>query len=545
MDGKITSLKSNSTLEDREEMEKVNIRGATAIYARISEDRQEGAGVDRQLKDCRAVVKRHGWGRVREFVDNNRSAFNGKVRPNYAEMLAAVKAGQVGRIVVYNLDRLYRRPKELEEVIELAEHGRVAVVTCNGGDLGLGDEEGDGAFYARLLVNVANKSSKDTGRRVRAAKKQARDKGLPMGGPRPFGWMATPRLDRDGQPLLSKRGLSRMTWRSDQPDPREAQLIREAIDNLLAGGSLRDIARRWNEAGVGQPQTGRANWQADGIRQVVSNPRHAALVGYRRHLVDAEGRERYLRPEVLGETTKWPAIIERKKWEQLASLLNERGAGGRIPRRRSLLTGLVLCSKCDATMSRTGARGADSTGAVRKVWRCPSVGRLGGANRGCGNVSIDAEGLESLLTEATLRRADTVSLTKMVREQGSEGKQAAELVRELDELRRREDVAAASYAAGRIPVRAFEKTTAMLQRSQLELQARLGQLTSTSTFAPYVGRPGVLRKKWVDLSVDQRRAIIGAMLGQVRVLPAPHPGRPRFDAERVQIAPHITAKRKA
>src|SRR5207248_4484710 len=107
----------------------------------------------------------------------NASAYSRKPRPRYEEMLAAVKAGQLDRIVVYNLDRLYRQPKELEEIIDLADQRRVSVVTCNNGDLGLGNDESDGVFMARLLVNVANKASKDTSRRVRRAKQQAREKG--------------------------------------------------------------------------------------------------------------------------------------------------------------------------------------------------------------------------------------------------------------------------------------------------------------------------------------------------------------------------------
>src|ERR1700674_1749293 len=71
--------------------------GATvAIYARISEDRADGAGVDRQLADCRALVKRNGWGKAQEYTDNNISAFSGKVRPAYAQMLEAIRAGIIG-----------------------------------------------------------------------------------------------------------------------------------------------------------------------------------------------------------------------------------------------------------------------------------------------------------------------------------------------------------------------------------------------------------------------------------------------------------------
>src|SRR3981081_2022466 len=64
---------------------------AVAIYARISDDRQDGAGVERQLQDCRTLVKRRGWGSALEFVDNSKSAYSGKIRPRYTELLAAVR----------------------------------------------------------------------------------------------------------------------------------------------------------------------------------------------------------------------------------------------------------------------------------------------------------------------------------------------------------------------------------------------------------------------------------------------------------------------
>src|SRR2546426_3620371 len=123
---------------------------STAIYARISDDRQEGAGVGAQLKDCRALVKGHGWGPTSEFVDNDVSAFSGKPRPQYTAMLQGVRAGSIDRVVVWHIDRLYRQPRELEDLIDLADRGRVQVVTCHAGDLNLGTD--DGITMARVLV---------------------------------------------------------------------------------------------------------------------------------------------------------------------------------------------------------------------------------------------------------------------------------------------------------------------------------------------------------------------------------------------------------
>src|SRR5260370_20757315 len=115
---------------------------------------------------------------------------------------------------------------------------------------------------------------------------------------------------------------------------------------------------------------------------------------------------------------------------------------------------------------------------------------------GGGHGSIGDAELEALLTEATLQRADTASLAAIVRRQGRQGKQASDLVAELDLLDQRLDAAAASFAAGRLPARAFEHATASLQRSQRGLQRRLGPLTATAALEPYAGRRGVLRAAW-------------------------------------------------
>jgi site-specific DNA recombinase len=486
---------------------------STAIYARISDDRQDGAGVDRQLEDCRALVKRERWQAMEPFVDGSTSAFNGKVRPRYEALIAAVKAGEVNRIVVWHIDRLYRQPRELEDVIDLADAGRVQVVTVRAGDLNLGTDAG--ITMARVAVAFANQESRDKSKRVKRAKQQARDKGLPSGGPRPFGWAATWVLEAGNK----RRVLTE--------DPREAALIRTAVADLLAGASLAVVARRWNEAKVPQTQTGRSNWTAQLVRQVVSNPRLAGLIGHRVLKPAGDGvGQRYLPWAVVGEAS-WPRIVDRTQWEQLQALLAHRGVNGHMPRRRSLLTGLVTCSTCGATMVRAGGRGRGADGGVRKVWRC--------MGRGGRHGSIDATGLEALLTEATLQRADTASLATMVRQQGRQGKQAAALVAQLKDLERLMDENAASFAAGRLPIRAFEHASAEIQQKQKALQGRLGSLTATTALEPYAGRRGVLRATWPNLSTDQQRAIIAAALGRVTVSPVLTPGRPSFDRARVQI----------
>jgi site-specific DNA recombinase len=497
----------------------------TAAYARISLDRHDGAGVDRQLEDIHVLCERRLWG-YRDYVDNHRSAWQaGRRRPQYELLLADIRAGRIVRVVVYKTDRLYRQPRELEDLIALADQGRVEIVAVEGGELNLGTS--DGRALARVLAAMNAKESDDKADRVRRAKRQARENGEPHGGPRPFGWAR--------RMVARPDGTIRETWDPMAHDQIESDLIRTATTDVLAGASLSDIRRRWRKLRVPQPQTGQPNWTTDAVRQVLSNPRNAGLVGHRVEVKTDRPYRLYARPVVIGEA-RWPAIVDQETWYQLQSLLDGRAAPQRVPRRRSLLTGLLVC-ECGATMVRSGwsaerlvIDGEVAGRVVRKAWRCPS------REKACGRIVIEAAPLEEILTIATWRRMDQVDLAAIVGEESAKGKEAAALLAQLDALKRREEEAADSYSAGRIGLAMAERISADIERDRRAIQIELGRVTSTGVLQPWIGRPGSLRAAWEagELTVDQQREIIRRVLGRQRILPAA-PGRLRysFSAERV------------
>ncbi|CAN5406655.1 hypothetical protein BH10ACT2_BH10ACT2_24240 [soil metagenome] len=125
-----------------------------AIYAGISSDQDGTAlGVTRQLEDCRALAKKLGWTVADEYVDNDISAYTVKERPAYQRMLGDVAAGDRDAVIAYHLDRLTRRPIELEHFVEVATTANVTVRFVSGGDFDL--VSGDGLMVMRMLAAVA------------------------------------------------------------------------------------------------------------------------------------------------------------------------------------------------------------------------------------------------------------------------------------------------------------------------------------------------------------------------------------------------------
>ena len=125
-----------------------------AVYVRISSDpKGERAGVERQRTDCERLAADLGVTDVRLYEDNDVSAFSGATRPAFTQMLADVESGVIGTVIVWAVDRLYRRLTDLETIVSVLDNAGVSVHAVKSGDIDL--STADGRLHARLLGSVA------------------------------------------------------------------------------------------------------------------------------------------------------------------------------------------------------------------------------------------------------------------------------------------------------------------------------------------------------------------------------------------------------
>jgi site-specific DNA recombinase len=100
-----------------------------------------------------------------EYVDDDVSAYSGKRRPAYGRMLDDIQDGHRDAIIVWHIDRLHRKPIELEELARTFERAGVTDLRTVHGAFDLG--AGDGMLIARLLAAVAANESDSKRRRGR------------------------------------------------------------------------------------------------------------------------------------------------------------------------------------------------------------------------------------------------------------------------------------------------------------------------------------------------------------------------------------------
>lgn len=443
------------------------------IYVRISSDPSgKGLGVARQESTCRKRAGELGWSVGRVYADNDVSASSGKPRPAYRQLMADLEAGAANAVVVWDLDRLTRRPIEIEEFIDLADRKGIALASI-GGDVDLSTD--NGRMFARIKGAVARGEVERKSARQKASNDQRAEQGRPFMSRRAFGYA------RGGMMLLES----------------EATEYRRAVDELLAGASLRAIVRGLTERGV--TTTAGNPWKPTELRRLLQNPRHAGMLVHRGAVFGPGG---------------WPALIDEDTHRAVVAILSDpsRSKAGRP--RRYLLTGLATCSVCGGSIyGVTEPRGP--------LYYCETRR----------HVARRAEAIDDLVESVIVARLALPDAAEaFARDDGRE--RAGELRTEERGLRGRLDGLAEAYAVGDIDRQALRAGTKRLQARIEVVSKDLTALASTPDLAPLLTADDV-RAEWLGLDIDRRRAIIETLV-TVTIHPAGRGARV-FDSETVRI----------
>jgi site-specific DNA recombinase len=313
-----------------------------AIYARISQDADGTAlGVNRQQEDCQREAERRGWDVVQSYVDNDVSATRSKIRPEYQRMMSDVASGHINALVVWDIDRLTRTPRELEDVIDLADKHGLALANV-GGEVDLSTS--DGRMMARIKGTLARREVEQMSKRLKRKFQEKAEKGEPHGYS-PYGYRRVPTMDGDGNTVGAAM--------RDVIEPLEAAVIQEAVRRVLSGESLRAIITDFNAREIHGPKA--PLWNSTILRQIVMRPSNAGL---RQH----QGK-------VIGKSTT-EAIIDETTLDRVTALLTDpsRKSNHVGPGYKYLLSGIAICGRCGGVMRRQIGRTVTSktTGATKR-----------------------------------------------------------------------------------------------------------------------------------------------------------------------------------
>lgn len=457
---------------------------AAAIYARISSDQHgDGLGVQRQIEDCRVLARERAWAVAGEYVDNDISAYSGKHRPAYERMLRDIADGRIDAVLVYHLDRLTRRPIELEYFIEVCSAARVDVTAVTG-DVGLGND--NGLMVARITSAMAAAESGRKSARIRRKILQNVQMGKPNGGgQRPYGF----------------------EWDGVAVRESEARIIRDLAERYIGGESLNSLTRWMNDQRI--PTAGKAAlWHVQTVRGILCSGRIAGL------------RDHHGKPAA---PASWPAIITIEQHEQVLAVFASKQSP-QPARRRYLLSGLVRCGTCGGTLLSQNSRG------IRRY----ACSRAPGAT-GCGRLSVNAVKLEEAVVAAILVRLDAPEFADLLIARAGSDDGNLVKVTELMHAQRALTDLAEMFGAGEISRAEFAAARKAAQQRQAAALRALDSITGSGMLKDLSDEARDRASSWKQLPLERQRAIAQTVLTTVTISASSKPSRV-VDPARVLVA---------
>jgi DNA invertase Pin-like site-specific DNA recombinase len=326
------------------------------IYLRLSDLRDEdlndvgkGKSFDDREAKLRDLAARLGWTVVKVVTENDVIKKNGKhrpasafkkrkvtlpdgsvamrvIRPGFQSILHDFASGVANGLLAEDLDRCMRDPRDLEDLIDVAEQRRINARSISGSlTLTNGGTDAE-VTMARMMVTMANKSSRDTSRRVAAARERKARGGEFGGGPRPFGFESDGLTPRDDEVAIIKDFFRR---------------IRQISDITGKQTSLRQYARELQESDV--PTVTGAPWAAGILKDVMCKIRN-------------KGRMQHQGQDV--GPAPWPELVDPAVFDDVVDLLNDGSRRtGPGPARKYLGSGIYLCGVCDDSSTMMVSRG--------------------------------------------------------------------------------------------------------------------------------------------------------------------------------------------
>ena len=353
-----------------------------AVYLRISLDREmDGLAIDRQREACEKIARDRGWTVAgdRYYVDQSKSATDKtKKRPAYDRMVTDFKAGHFDAIICWDLDRLTRQPRQLEDWIDAAEDRGLQLVTANGeADL----STDGGRMYARIKAAVARGEVDRKSARQSAAQSQRAKQGRAPKGVRPLGYAINGNVIKHEAEAVKKiykhfaipDGVSiaalaaGLSGKTGDHIPKDLPAL-SAHNRTLA---LERNARRETEGLALREVPDDKPWTSSTVLGILRNPRYAGYSSYTpKTLPPADpddpnsGKRRSWRASILRDENNdpvkgmWEPLVSEETWWAVQERLDapERLTNKVGTARKHLGSGLYLCGICEMPVKAHSAR---------------------------------------------------------------------------------------------------------------------------------------------------------------------------------------------
>ncbi len=507
-------------------MQRTDCPITVALYCRVSTDEQaqQGFSIASQQQRLAAYCVSQGWGNYAYYIDDGYSGTT-LDRPALRRLLQDVAARRVQAVVVYRLDRLGRKQKDVLHLLE-------DVFEAQGVAFQSATEPFDtatplGKAMLGILAVFAQLERDTIVERTTMGRRQRIQDGLWHGGRVPFGY----RWDRARQSLTIHRA--------------EAAVVRSVFRRFLSGESLSSLAD-WANA-----QSDARNFTHTAIRQMLTRPIYAGYLNRAGERVHGQHQ-----PIVDLATLSAAELALRERQRTYTR-------GGSY-----LLSGLVVCGVCGGSVihirrkSSSGTRGGsdtESSDTDRDVRDAGSLSydyygckRQHQRRRGQGNTctlgyyrqsELDAAVVQAVLGIALdgelVHQMSADELTDATSARAEETRRVEQLREEQAQIQARLTQWYEAFESGQVTMNEVRDRIAELKQAQTDVVARIaasetelfghgapshgGQGPQYHANLPLVRPEHLIADTWPMLTDAERQAVVRAAVRRVVLTPGRKP----------------------
>ena len=256
----------------------------------------------------------------KEYFEGSNSGYKNAVadRNILQEALQDAKAKEYDILVVYKDDRIGRRMWEIGAYVMSLKSFGVDIYTVKDGCISPESDDIMGQMMLALRYGNAQKSSSDTGMRVKDTAQKLVQKGKFMGGKAPYGY----KLELSGEVSKHGRALHHLVV-----VPEQAEVVKYIYElSLHKEYGASKIAKILNEHEVYKNRAPRDIWKSGTITSILTNPIYAGYTAYkRRERIDGKYHKLDSKEWVFAEKPDPEiAIIDEDMWNRVQDTRKQR-----------------------------------------------------------------------------------------------------------------------------------------------------------------------------------------------------------------------------
>ena len=256
----------------------------------------------------------------KEYFEGSNSGYKNAVadRNILQEALQDAKAKEYDILVVYKDDRIGRRMWEIGAYVMSLKSFGVDIYTVKDGCISPESDDIMGQMMLALRYGNAQKSSSDTGMRVKDTAQKLVQKGKFMGGKAPYGY----KLELSGEVSKHGRALHHLVV-----VPEQAEVVKYIYElSLHKEFGATKISKLLNEHEIYKDRAPRDIWKSGTIVSILTNPVYAGYTAYkRRERVDGRYHRLDSKDWIFAEKPDTEiAIIDENMWNQVQDTRKQR-----------------------------------------------------------------------------------------------------------------------------------------------------------------------------------------------------------------------------